>query len=1486
MKKLLLLLAILQIAILSQAQTYQIGDIVYSPDNEPAVVFYVFEDGNHGWAVAIRDLPNSSVFSNFGYPAYEEFPNADKVIPYFIKKAVINDTSVSGYQPYLENIDGWLTNKMHIDSALYFVENYDISMLPPRASMPQGDAALNWFFPYMRQIPFSSGWYLPTAGQMRKLFAAEMYIERILHQHNSRWLKPRRNYWTCTATNDTMAVAMIGSSGQLTPVLYRAASQMRPIRNFGYVWKEEKDKYVCCGDKVAELGYEFIAENDTSISRTFTSYKGFDSIITLNIRVLCPNFNIAGDQLVCNGQDANLTINHDEGTFRYHWREAIPPYSTFCETQTCTIENIAQPKNYVVDVDQFFEQTNKYCTKRQEFDIAPLDIDFSIHGRNIICYNSDLRLEVANTAAGTQYTWFENSLTGNTLGNDNTLNIENLTNGNTYFVSVAGGECTGTASITVDVAPPFTANITDVAPICYGENINLQAQTNSTGRISYAWLDDQNRTISNSTNLLTNNLYNSTQFTFNAFKTNGVNPTTDNIAVGDIITANNIVVKPDSWEEAEMQNLVPMAIIYDKNEDTIRVASVHEFAATRWGGGYSANEYVASYLDAKQKKNGKQYTEQFINALPANADTNNVAALKVKTLGDRWYLPALGELDMLINASTNDYFQQALTAAQSPTINENDKFYWSITEENSAKAWSAAFNSYQSVSKYDELFVRPVATFTYDELILFKNSTSCLATASILVDVEAQKTRNVHDTITFGQTYTYRDSTASFYDIGDYNFTWIFHNSTDCDSIIYLDIFVKPVTVIVTPNANQNKTCGELDPIFDYQLSTEIEGLTGQLQRTQGDTVGTYSYTLGTLNAGDLYLLELNQEAAIFEILPIYLPQETANACGSFVWNGQTYTQTGNYEFISTNNAGCKVVQSLNLTILPAVDTNHIYHTACNYYVWDAGEYGTQNYSETGNYSFNYYTASGCDSVVTLHLTINQTVQNDIEVEACSYYEYNGRMYFTSGNYPVTFTAASGCDSIVNLHLTISYIPDQPVCTTTATTRCDEYPNGQINIIEPLGEQYLYSIDGENFQTQPIFNNLAAGSYDVSVKSGSCMNYTNVEVNATIPETPFAVITNNTNCNGEANGQIVVTQPLGSQYAYSIDGINFQAETNFAGLDEGDYSITVSRTGCLASSDVLHVTTILPPQPMASSTANTNCSGSGNGQIIINEPLGDEYTYSVNGINFQASPLFESLNEGDYTIVVSRGGCTSEANVNVGTTVERPQIDLSQTRVNVCRGETILLDASGTANSNNIAYLWTGPNEFYSEIYSPEIENADFLHQGWYKLLVNDIATGCNITDSVLINVSDYPDVTIYDEINGDEITLTAEGAETYLWENGSTNESITLTLVNDTIWVIGYNEYQCSDTASIIITRPTVSAVEDVPQISIYPVPATDIVYIQGSDIEQIAVFDLNGRRLLEQRDCSFVNALDMSHFAAGEYFVEIKTSVGMRKGKIVIAR
>ena len=90
---------------------------------------------------------------------------------------------------------------------------------------------------------------------------------------------------------------------------------------------------------------------------------------------------------------------------------------------------------------------------------------------------------------------------------------------------------------------------------------------------------------------------------------------------------------------------------------------------------------------------------------------------------------------------------------------------------------------------------------------------------------------------------------------------------------------------------------------------------------------------------------------------------------------------------------------------------------ACDSYTWiDGNTYNLSNNTAT----YLFMNAAGCDSTVTLNLTINNSSSSSSNVTACDSYAWNGNTYTSSGTYTWTGMNAVGCDSTAILNLTIN----------------------------------------------------------------------------------------------------------------------------------------------------------------------------------------------------------------------------------------------------------------------------------------------------------------------------------------------------------------------------------------------------------------------------------------------------------------------------------
>ena len=205
---------------------------------------------------------------------------------------------------------------------------------------------------------------------------------------------------------------------------------------------------------------------------------------------------------------------------------------------------------------------------------------------------------------------------------------------------------------------------------------------------------------------------------------------------------------------------------------------------------------------------------------------------------------------------------------------------------------------------------------------------------------------------------------------------------------------------------------------------------------------------------------------------------DVITACDSYTWlDGNTYTTSNNTAtWTETNAAGCDSVVTLDLTINNSSSSTDIV-TACDSYSWvDGNTYTASNNSAT----YTTINAEGCDSTITLDLTITPQSTSSIIKTACSFYiAPDDEVYTSTGNYTAIIDNAAGCDSVITIDLTINPTPSAAVtqngATLTATQTGATY-------------QWIDCDDESNIvgEINQVFTPTTTGSYAVIVTIGDC----------------------------------------------------------------------------------------------------------------------------------------------------------------------------------------------------------------------------------------------------------------------------------------------------------------------------------------------------------------------------------------------------------------
>lgn len=351
-----------------------------------------------------------------------------------------------------------------------------------------------------------------------------------------------------------------------------------------------------------------------------------------------------------------------------------------------------------------------------------------------------------------------------------------------------------------------------------------------------------------------------------------------------------------------------------------------------------------------------------------------------------------------------------------------------------------------------------------------------------------------------------------------------------------------------------NGTFSSLQPnmVAYYKLDEGVAGGNNAGIITALDVSGNYNGTLsgfaltgGTSNwvASSAGISVLNPASGLITATDVQ------TSCGPFVWmDGNTYSSSNNTATYTVAGSGCDTLYTLDLTVASPT-TGIDVQSACGSYTWiDGNTYTSSNTTATHILP----NAAGCDSTVTLNLTIHQEEFGTDDQVSCGPYTWiNGLTYTTSGSATYTIVGGSvyGCDSTVTLNLTIPTLDNtvtnnSPTLTANAAFAAYQWidcDNGNAPI---------------NGETAQVFTASSNGNYAVIVTELGCSDTSACQTvaNVGLQEEIFASL--NVYPNPNNTGKLYVSF---DGIIESIVMIDAQGRKMNVALDTKSNSIDVSR---------------------------------------------------------------------------------------------------------------------------------------------------------------------------------------------------------------------------------------------------------------------------------------------------------------------------------------
>jgi hypothetical protein len=655
-------------------------------------------------------------------------------------------------------------------------------------------------------------------------------------------------------------------------------------------------------------------------------------------------------------------------------------------------------------------------------------------------------------------------------------------------------------------------------------------------------------------------------------------------------------------------------------------------------------------------------------------------------------------------------------------------------------------------------------------------------------------------------------------------------------------------------------------------------------------------------------------------------------ACDNYTWiNDSTYTVSTNTPTVTlTNAAGCDSVVTLHLTInhsTEGVDEQ----IACDSYTW----IDDVTYTESTNTpTVTLTNAAGCDSVVTLHLTVNYGTHNVYDTVVCESYEWHGAVYTVSGTYTYTYeeTNADGCVAVDTLHLIVNYgmefVDEQVACesftwindstytestniptvTLTNAAGCDSVVTLHLTINHPTTgidlqeacESYTW-IDGVTYTastTTPTYTieGGAANGCDSTVtlhltinqpttgidEQVACESYTwidGVTYTASTSTPTFTIVGGAANgCDSTVTLHLTINQPttgIDEQVACEtftwIDGVTYTASTTTPTFTiEGG-----AANGC-DSTVTLHLTI---NQPVTEHVEVTAC---------------ESYTW-IDGVTYTASTSTPT-----YTYAGgAANGCDSIVTLHL--TINQPTTGIDEQVA--CESYTWIDDVTYTASTSTPTYTYVGGA-------ANGCDSTVTLH-----LTINQSTTGVDYQEAC-DSLQWIDGVTYYEstsDVNAPTFTLTnAVGCDSVVTLNLSLNHSVTvdyyLTISDDDLpftygdttflpGTVQSGDYtivlETADGCDSVVTlHLTVTGINDYlmnVEMNVYPNPTNDKVNVQLSvnnavltSKAEIQLYDMYGKWLKTWRVTGETTEIDLSPYAASVYFIKLvdgQRMIGVRK-------
>lgn len=473
--------------------------------------------------------------------------------------------------------------------------------------------------------------------------------------------------------------------------------------------------------------------------------------------------------------------------------------------------------------------------------------------------------------------------------------------------------------------------------------------------------------------------------------------------------------------------------------------------------------------------------------------------------------------------------------------------------------------------------------------------------------------------------------------------------------------------------------------------------------------------------------------------------------------------------------------------------------------LWSTGQTGSAIFVKSaGSYTVRIAT-SNCTSAVSAPVVVNMIATPTITASGPTSFCTAGSVTLTASSSSgylwsngattrsITVTASgsftvrtidNGCTSRVSTPTVVTVNP-QPTTPTISAGGPTSFCSG--NSVTLTSSATVGNLWSTGATTQSITVS-ASGTYTVRVQYANCTSSVSSPVVVNVSTTPAkpTISTPNGTVSCTPGPGVNLVGPSGFSYLWSDGTVNQTLNTSTSGT----YTLRVISGNCTsaASDPVTVVVNTAPSRPTINIVGNTTlCPGS---NMALSAPAGLSYLWST-GATTQNITITSA---GIYTVQTISNGCTSAVSlpmtINLATQPSTPVISTSGSTT-VCQGGSVVLTAP-----SSLSYLWsTGATT----------QSITATSSGPYTVRVANGAclSAASTAVTVTVNTVATPTISPAGPVNlsavGGTVTLTASAADGYIWSNGATTPSITVT--SDGVFSLRTISGSCTSSVSNVVT-------------------------------------------------------------------------------------